>query len=187
MRDRNETHADQRFPQKARRHVRADCNVGFPLQQCIGSIADHELDQLDVCMRTLNAEAVERSKHHAVRKNDFHRYSGFSFPAGRKPTRGRLDAARFVEQDAGAAVEKLPGRRQNGFSALNIECSYVEQRLDFLYRVGDRGLGFVQPLGRFGVAALIDHREKGFPLLERDARRTCHSSYRTVRLIRPIF
>jgi len=90
---------------------------------------------------------------------------------------GPLDAGGFLHQGLAAAVQRLPGGRELGLAATQLEHLQAEQFLELLDRVGDGGLRAVQALGGLCVAAGLDHGHQRAPLVECDPGRD-HTSIR---------
>src|SRR6267143_2445325 len=80
-----------------------------------------------------------------------------------------LERRRLVEEVARSPVQQLAGRRELGLAAGDLERLHAELGLELLHPVGHRRLALVEGCRGLGVAALVDDRDQGAPLVEGNA------------------
>jgi hypothetical protein len=173
MRDQHEAHAQQRLTDETGWNDAEDREIGPALSVCIreriGAVAEHGFDDLDARGRALLAEAIQACQQQPRRKQHFDRDAQLGFPAGGKPLRRPLEPRRFIQQVARTMQQHPAGRRQHCLAPCDLESLHSELRFDLLDRVGHRRLALVQRHSRFRVAAGVDDRDQGAPLVQRDA------------------
>ena len=180
--DRDEAQADQWIPEKAGRHDRADHQIGLMLQQCILGPSEHGLQQLDAHRRSLGGEFHEGVEQQPGRKDDVDGQPQLRLPALGQRSGRRFERCGFLGQRPRTAIEQLPGGGKRRLAALNFEGFDSEQRLELLHCVGDSRLALVQACGGLRIAARLDDRNQGTPLVERNSRGSHQSPINRINL-----
>ena len=117
---------------------------------------------LDIGPRAHNCYCPRGAKHMYVTSIGDHLVKQFDFAQDHSLTQ----TVRFD-----GAVRPLCVTQDEKWLFVALEGLHVEQRLELLHEIRDRGLALVQPLGRLRVAARVDHGNQRLPLLEADPRR----------------
>ena len=176
----NGVELNQQIAVESARHVRADGEIDTPFQQEFVGAAEYRFVELDAGIGNLVAETGQRLQQQPGRKHDLHRETQLGLPAPRQRTGGLFHAGRFVEQGAATSVQQLSGFSQHRTPPENLEQAQLQHLLDLLHGIAHAGLGLVQIRTGLGVAAFVDHRDKGAPLVETDSGPAHNQSIRCI-------
>ena len=153
-----------------------DRQVGPTGEQVFSRAAHDRLDEFDVGMRALLAEAVETGQQQPDREDHIHAQRDLRLPSGRDVAGQSLEPVGVGEQLSCLPVEQRSGGRQGRTTPLELEGAQAQGAFQALDRVGDGRLALVERLGRALVATLFDHGDQGAPLFETDPGRRLHIS-----------
>jgi molybdate transport system substrate-binding protein len=157
------------LPAHDTRLATSDGEIRASFAEHLPGAGEDRLVDLDPGLGALEGELLEAFEEEPRREEDFHRKPDLGLPVLRHHRRAALEGGGLLEQRARAPLQHLPRLGDHGLAAADLEDPHVEKRRDLLHCVGDRRLALVHRRRGLRVAAGLDDRLQGAPLLEGDA------------------
>ena len=164
-----EFHLQQRLAHKALRHQRRHQQVNRAGQQQVMAAGQHFLRQFHPGIGEALGKRRQQAQQIVVGKDHVDGQIHHRLDAPGQIARHFFQQQGVFHQLARAPQQHLARLGQPRLAATDRQHFHAQQVLQFLHRVAEGGLAFVQGLGGLGITAVFHHRMEGTPLIQGDS------------------